>query len=181
MCQPGNTEPLQMTRQLVKNVLLQLNPYSLSNNAFPMNHGPDMTATGRACPQPAYCLLSLRRGARERIIYRVWGWLVVNLVQVRQRQAQKLLLVPPLHLTCGELSPVRRRRRRVRYLGDEIRRALLCFSIRSRSYGASHLQLRQCHRSKPQVVERGEGCKSQWQTQREGLLGSGTISSSPPW
>lgn len=48
----------------------------------------------------------------------------MDLVHVGERQAQKLLLVPPFHLALCKLAALGRRRRRIRDLGDEVRRAL---------------------------------------------------------
>lgn len=45
----------------------------------------------------------------------------MNLVQIRQREIQELLLVLPLLLTCSKASTLRWRRRRVRHLCDQVR------------------------------------------------------------
>jgi len=41
-----------MAGQIVKNVLLQLNPCSLLNDTFWINHGRDVAVTGQVCSQP---------------------------------------------------------------------------------------------------------------------------------
>jgi hypothetical protein len=51
--------------------------------------------------------------------------LIVKRVEVGEGETEKLLLVPPLRLALGEPLALSRRRRRVGYLGDEVRGTLL--------------------------------------------------------
>ena len=85
-------------------------------------------------------LTSLMGGGGVRINLRIRRRLIVQRIQVAERQTQKLLLVPPLRLARRKALALGRRRRRVRYLGDEVRGALFTCQPpkESREEGGTH-------------------------------------------